>query len=405
MPKYVFLNVPAHGHVNPTLAVAQELVNRGQEVSYYLTEDFRAPIEATGAVFQPYTSSMPAMRPPTNWNLNDPAVMQNMMPLRMIEESKVMIPQLLDRIRAEQPDYILYDMMCLWGKLLAQILHVPAIALRPSYAMNAQFNLVSIMRSQQSQAGGPPPEIFKKLDATLAQICETYHIPTLNVMDMFAQPEPLNIVFIPRSFQPFAESFDERFVFVGPALQPRLHDNNFPLERLHGKTTLYISLGTVFNSQTQFFNQCFAAFKDSPYQVVMAYGKNIDPSELDAIPENFLVAPHIPQLDVLAHSSVFISHCGMNSTMESLYYGVPLIGIPQMPEQAMNAKRVQELGLGIALNAASVTAEVLRASVEKILADPTYRQQTLAMQETVRTAGGAQKAVDALMHLKELQKA
>src|SRR5436305_13467788 len=58
MAKYVFLNMPASGHVNPTLAVAQELVRREQMVSYYLTEEFRDVVEATGAVFQPYESKL-----------------------------------------------------------------------------------------------------------------------------------------------------------------------------------------------------------------------------------------------------------------------------------------------------------------------------------------------------------
>jgi UDP:flavonoid glycosyltransferase YjiC (YdhE family) len=44
----VFLNVAGYGHVNPTLAVAQELVRRGERVIYYLSGDFRAAIEATG---------------------------------------------------------------------------------------------------------------------------------------------------------------------------------------------------------------------------------------------------------------------------------------------------------------------------------------------------------------------
>ena len=66
MAKYVFLNMPARGHVNPTLAVVQELVRRGQKVSYYLTEEFRDVVQATGAVFQPYESKLrgvPSMPP------------------------------------------------------------------------------------------------------------------------------------------------------------------------------------------------------------------------------------------------------------------------------------------------------------------------------------------------------
>jgi len=58
MAKYLILVGAAYGHVNPTLAVAQELVRRGEQVVYYLTEEFRASVEATGATFQPYQSMM-----------------------------------------------------------------------------------------------------------------------------------------------------------------------------------------------------------------------------------------------------------------------------------------------------------------------------------------------------------
>ncbi len=61
MTTYVFLNVPGHGHVNPTLAVVQELVRRGERVIYYLSEEFRAAIEATGATFRSYESQMGRM--------------------------------------------------------------------------------------------------------------------------------------------------------------------------------------------------------------------------------------------------------------------------------------------------------------------------------------------------------
>ena len=58
MTSYMFLNVPGYGHVNATLAVAKELVRRGERVIYYLTEEFRPAIEATGATFRGYESQM-----------------------------------------------------------------------------------------------------------------------------------------------------------------------------------------------------------------------------------------------------------------------------------------------------------------------------------------------------------
>ena len=113
MTKYVVLNFPAYGHVNPTLAVVQELVARGEEVVYYNTEEFKEAIEATGASFQGYQSSMGQITPPPFLGrANNPPV-GSILPKFMIEESRKVIPQVLERVRAERPDYIIYDGMAL----------------------------------------------------------------------------------------------------------------------------------------------------------------------------------------------------------------------------------------------------------------------------------------------------
>ncbi len=93
MSKYIFLNVPAHGHVNPTLAVAQELVRRGEQVIYYLTEEFRAAVEATGATFRPYQSAMGKMRPPAGPMMGKGGIGPGAMPLMMAHESRQVLPQ------------------------------------------------------------------------------------------------------------------------------------------------------------------------------------------------------------------------------------------------------------------------------------------------------------------------
>jgi len=67
---------------------------------------------------------------------------------------------------------------------------------------------------------------------------------------------------------------------------------------------------------------------------------------------------------VLQQTSVFVTQGGMNSVMESLYFGVPMVVIPQMREQEMTAQRCAEFGLGIALDQSNLTAEKLRAAME-----------------------------------------
>src|SRR5262249_26880849 len=114
-------------------------------------------------------------------------------------------------------------------------------------------------------------------------------------------------------------------------------------------------------------------------------------------PANFITAASVPQLEVLPKVDIFISHGGMNSTMESLYFGVPLIVIPHINEQKMTAQRVQESGLGIALDESAITPEVLREAVARVASDPGFKTRVQAMQKETREAGGYQKATDAIM--------
>lgn len=393
MSKYIFLSAPAYGHVNPTLPVAQELVRRGEQVSYYLTEEFRPAVEATGASFRRYESIMGKMQPPARIpgkGMPGPGAM----PMMMVEESRQVLPQVLDAIRAEQPEVIIYSRMCLWGRLAAQVLKVPVVSLYPSYVSNEHFNL---FKSREDVAARMPMHFFEKLEADASDLCAAYNLPPMNMRQFLAHAEALNIVFLPRDFQPAGDTFDERFVFVGPSLLPRQDAADFPFERLGKQPVLYISLGTVFNNRPDFFQLCFQAFGEQPYQVVLAHGKRLDAATLGTVPSNFLLSSYVPQLEMLQRASVFITHGGMNSTMESLYYGVPMVVLPQMLEQEMTAHRVAELGLGIALDQENPTVEQLREAVARVQSDPAIARRVQSMQQKVRAAGGYPRATDALI--------
>jgi ABC-2 type transport system ATP-binding protein len=184
---------------------------------------------------------------------------------------------------------------------------------------------------------------------------------------------------------------------AGPSLQSRRYDHGtFPVAQLGTPPTLYISLSTTFNNQVAFYQQCFAAFADTAWQVVLSYGTRIERAALGAIPRDFLVAPQVPQLEILPRMDVFLSHGGMNSVMESLSFGVPLVVVPQILEQKVTARRVQELGLGLALDTATVAAEHLRAAVAQVAHDPTFRTGAQAMRQMIQEAGGYHRAVEAI---------
>lgn len=384
MATYLFVTLPAYGHVNPSLAIAQELVGRGHRVIYYLPEEFRESVEATGATFRPYESKL----------MKHIAVMSPMLG----EESRLVLPQVLDRMRADAPDVIVHEPVCVWSRIVVQLLQVPAISLRPTYAMNEHFNMSSLRSLMPEDRRAQMREILSKANADIAAVCASYHLPPMGLIDVLMYAEPLNLVFFPKGFQPEGETFDERHLFVGPSILPRHQATDFPLDRLsNGRPVLYISLGTIFNNEPAFFWLCFEAFRESDYQVVLSRGKHADPAALGPVPDNFLVSPYVPQLEILSHARVFVTHAGMNSTMESLYYGVPLVAVPQTQEQAVTAQRIADMGLGIAMNKEAVTVATLREAVERAATDEAIHERVQQMQHLTREAGGYLRATEAIL--------
>jgi len=396
MTKFLFFNTPFQGHVNPTLPIAQELIVRGAAVDYYLTDRFKQSVEAMGAVFHPISASL----------TNDGRA-GNSLPLQIAEESCRIIPLLLEDIRARQPDYVVYDTACLWGRLFAQILALPAVAIHFSYAVNVHtLRLASrqlaisspgklampTLDGRQNAMGNP--ESLKKMHDVLEQLRLRYHLPPLD--NFFMQGEALNIVCIPRVFQPAGDSFDQRFVFVGPSIQPHFAATDFPFDLLDQRPLLYISLGTIFNDRSTFYRQCFEAFGDQPWQVILSLGEKVEQESLGPIPANFLVRSHVPQLEILPRVNVFLTHGGTNSVMEALYYSVPLVVLPQTFEHKVTGLRVVELGLGCLLEEGTLTAQALRDTVAMVASDTTIRKNVEHMAHMLRSVGGSKQAADAI---------
>ena len=316
----------------------------------------------------------------------------------MVEESRHVLPQALDRIRADTPDAIVYGAMCLWARIAIQMLNVPAIALRPTYAMNEHFNLSSMMAQQRNQNVPTMRDVLAKVNADIAEVCESYHVAPFDFLSLFLHAEPLTIVFLPKAFQPAGDTFDQRHLFVGLCLLPRTLPTDFPFDQLSPeRPLLYISLRTLFTNEPAFFKQCFEAWASSGYQVVLSRGRQVDPAALGPVPDNFLVSAYMPQLDILSRTCVFVTHAGMNSTMESLYYGVPMVAVPQTQEQAVTARRIAEMGLGIALEKEAVNVTRLYEAVECVANEAAFRQRAKHMQQLTHEAGGYQRAADAIM--------
>ncbi|MDA3643124.1 glycosyl transferase [Saccharopolyspora indica] len=379
---FAFVSVPAAGHVNPTLPLVAELLRRGHRVSYAVGHDMAPAVKSTGAELVELPTELPQIgRVPFTERM---ATMLDF----FCHDLRASIPVLRQRFADDPPDAVCADAMTPYGRMIAEELGVPAIVLMPSMASNEQFSMLEAAPASEDFS----TELFTEMTNRIGQVAAELGVRP--VLPLQAQSGELNLVFLPREFQRAGETFDERYHFIGPLLgerdqqpwQPR--DPHAPL--------LYIALGTAFNNRPDFYRMCLSAFGDSPWQVAMSIGHDVQAGELGPVPGNVEVRASFPQPAVLRHASAFISHTGMNSTMESLHAAVPLVAVPQMPEQAINAARVQELGLGRHLEPATVTAEVLRAAVEDVASDEGIRANLEKMRRVVRSSGGATAGADAL---------
>jgi MGT family glycosyltransferase len=251
--------------VNPTLPLAQELVAHGEEVLYCLPDQFKPTIHSTGAGFLPYQITRRGFR----WAAVPCEELFLWLPLHAAVTSLEILPQLLERVRTAQPDYLIYDAWCLWGRLLAHLLHLPAIRCQPTFVLNeqlgqtfwtmlAQADRLAMPRASQAQSPGFEQQV--NFAAALEELRSIYNVPVIDLKSFYDHAEALNLVPIPRAFQPGGQTLDERFQFVGPSLRPHEESMDFPLDRLKKQPTLYISLGTVCNGEAAFYKMCFAAF-------------------------------------------------------------------------------------------------------------------------------------------------
>jgi len=392
MAKALFFSFPLSGHIHPSLPLVRELVQRGDEIVYYATDAFAAKVEGAQARYRPY-------RNPFLANLQHLPEQLHELSWLLLRTTAEVLDRELEAFRAERPDYVLTDSLAPWGQWVAALLGVPVVTSICTFAVNRRVLAFALTH-------GARPKSLRLLLSKIRhssralllqrELRRRYGVPGPGLMGSVFRHSDLNIVYTSRSFQPCADSFDDRFHFVGPSIAPRAESNDFSREQVRHPVVVYASLGTLFNTGIAFYRHCFEAWGGQDLQVILAIGTHICPESRGVVPSNFIVQPYVPQLDVLPRATVFVTHGGMNSVNESLYYGVPVVVIPQMSEQELVERRVEELGAGLYLAKKEATPEKLRESVQRLLTESRFRQRAAQVGVSLRAAGGVTGAADAI---------
>lgn len=202
------------------------------------------------------------------------------------------------------------------------------------------------------------------------------------------------IVYTSKEFQPLVETFSDKYAFVGSSVSKVIYERE---EK--NRKQIYISLGTVNNKNNNFYKNCIEAFKNLDVDVIMSVGSKTNIKSLGEIPSNFRIENSVEQVKVLQNTDVFITHCGMNSVNESLYYEVPMGLFPQHSEQRMVANRVQELGAGVILK--KNTSKSIKELTFKIMKDENYRKNAEKISVSFKDSGVSRRAAHKIIEVIE----
>ena len=375
--KIAWFCIPAHGHTNPTLGLVKALTTSGHEIWYFSFEEFREKIEAAGANFIACDGYDFEMEDKGN---ADRVGKDKVYATELLVSSTLALDDMTTRtLEKIKPDVVVSDSVAYWGKLAAMKHGLPYVSSTTTFAFNrysAKYMKESVWDIVLMLFAMP------RINKQLNRLREKGY-PVKSLLDIVQNDNETNtIVYTSRYFQPCADTFSKKYHFIGPSIRPIIK----PVEKTADKT-VYISMGTV-NQNREFFRNCINVLKPTGWQVIISMGTNTD--RFKDLPENIQVYESVDQMAVLSIADAFITHCGMNSASEGLYFGVPLVLFPQTSEQGAVAKRVEELGAGVRLK--SISGEDVLDALSKVISDPQFKTEAERVSESFKACGGTEEA-------------
>ena len=367
--KILFINLPYYGHIVPTIGLVQELIRHGCDVTYMLPFDWEDKISESGAKFYGYQNH------------------------KQLSEQIKNAYSAAEKV-IEHFDIVIYEQFFFLGKHLAEKYNKPVVRIFTAPVTNQ-----ALMQEFINTKG--PLSIFKHkwiAKAFTKDIAKNIPLKTDNWLDeIIYNPPELNLVYTLREYQPYQEEFDEKtYKFLGPSIYSKT-EKSFDF-RKGEKPVIYISLGTILKGKVSFFQNCVEAFRNENLDVIISVGSKFDIRKLKNIPPNVHIYPSVPQLTVLKMADVFVTHGGMNSVSEALTFGTPMIVIPFVSDQPVNARCTEKLGVGKKLDYSLIKAHTLRESVLSILADTTIKNNLDKIQEAIKNAPGNKGGAEMILN-------
>lgn len=397
------------GHLYPMTTLGCELLRRGHRVTVYGFLDAKARTLASGLEFEPLAEDEFPLGSSAEF-LNQQGKLSGLAAFRyaiktFAQISAAILTEAPTAIKKAGVEALLIDQVSLEGGTVADFLNLPFITVCNALIVNRDPNIPPFCTLWPYSPTGKArlrnqlsyqllSLATKPIREVIAESRRKWKLP------LHSHPNDVYSKLAQISQQPAAFEFPRpnlppHFHFTGPFHNPTTRKPvPFPFEKLTGQPLIYASMGTIQNRLLDVFQTIASACEELDAQLVISLGGGATPESLPKLPGNPIVVGYAPQLELLQKAALTITHAGMNTTLESLSNGVPMVAIPVANDQPGVSARIAWTGVGEVVPLKQVSVPKLRSSITKVLTEPSYKKRAITLQEVIQRSEGTQRAAD-----------
>jgi MGT family glycosyltransferase len=410
MRRIGILSFPSPGHFYPLTALGRRLQSRGHEVVYFQVADLEPPIRAAGLKFRQIGRED---FPPGSIRAQDEELgkLKGLAGLRcalrrLTRSATMVFRDAPAAIRDEGVDALVVDQVEMAGGTVAEHLGLPFVSAAAALPINldASVPFVSLpwshgfsraTRIRNRLGNGFIERISSAVLGTINRQRRVWGLlPARGVNALFSKLT--QVAQLPAALELPGRRVPPHFHYTGPWT-----DGNgrapvdFPWWRLDlGRPLVYASMGTLQNGVLRPFRVIAEACAELDLQLVMSLGGGRDPSGLGDLAGDPIVVGYAPQLELIRRSVLTISHGGLNTVLESLERGVPMVVLPVTNDQPGVGTRVEWSGAGRSIPVGRLTVGRLRDAVCEVLGDPSFRERAESLHSRIKAGDGLNRAAD-----------
>ena len=412
--KIGFVSLPLSGHLNPMIALARKLKSRGHEVVFFGVPDVAPFAKAANLDFVSYAEKEhPAGSTAKDWG--------KVAKLRGIDVLKytsgnltpILVKSTLEHLPAKAAEAgveaFVCDLIFRFAEMVPMQLGLPYVqiwvVLNFDTSGTTPMGVTSSLPDPSPEGRARNLELVKMFGSlrTNSLVVGQAHAEKVGLQIDWTNPgataSKLAIISqTPKEFDFPGIPWPPQFHYAGP-----LHNDEgrepipFPWEKLTGQPLIYASLGTLLNGLEDIYRAILQAIKAIPdTQLVVSVGNNINLDDLGEIPSNAIVVHSAPQIELLKRASLCITHAGLNTALESLAEGVPMVAIPVGFDQPGVAARIAYHGVGEFVEVEDVTPERLAALIRQVQGNSSYREKARYFQKVIERTHGLDIAADVI---------